>query len=519
MSTPTDTDFPTSLDDTTSLPNPTAADTTKAVPHAELHTVQNKAIIAIQTKIGTGSSTPTANKVLMGDGTGTSSWSSAVPEASINGLTTDLAAKANTADLAAVATSGSYNDLSDTVATSTDLTKLHDVTASAIELNILDGATLSTAELNYVDGVTSAIQTQLDGKAAALGSDDNYVTDAEKIVIGNTSGTNTGDQTTITGNAGSATKLATARTIAGVSFDGSANISIGIDGLSDVDTSTTAPTDAQVLTWNNTASKWEPADATGGSGSGGANLSASLTSTTVTVASDSGTDAVLASADSSNAGILTSADKVKLDAITGTNTGDQTITLTGDATGSGTGSFATVVGKINGVSLAGLATGILKNTTTTGVPSIAVAADFPTLNQNTTGSAAKLTTARAINGVNFDGTAAISIPGVKWTNVTTTTQTAAINNGYIANNAAQVTITLPSTYAIGTTIRVAGAGAGGWKIAQPTGSNIVWGPSTTTTGTGGSLTSANKYDAVELLAIVANTTWVVVSSQGNITVT
>jgi len=30
--------------------------------------------------------------------------------------------------------------------------------------------------------------------AAALGADDNYVTDAEKTVIGNTSGTNTGDQ-------------------------------------------------------------------------------------------------------------------------------------------------------------------------------------------------------------------------------------------------------------------------------------------------------------------------------------
>ena len=37
-------------------------------------------------------------------------------------------------------------------------------------------------------------------------------------------------------------------------------------------------------------------------------------------------------------------------------------------------------------------------------------ADVPTLNQNTTGSAATLTTARAINGVNFDGSAAITIP-------------------------------------------------------------------------------------------------------------
>lgn len=40
--------------------------------------------------------------------------------------------------------------------------------------------------------------------------------------------------------------------------------------------------------------------------------------------------------------------------------------------------------------LGALGTGILKNTTTTGVLSIAVAADFPTLNQNTTGSAGSL---------------------------------------------------------------------------------------------------------------------------------
>ena len=51
----------------------------------------------------------------------------------------------------------------------------------------------SLTELTYVKGVTSAIQTQLNNKAAALGADDNYVTDAEKVIIGNTSGTNTGD--------------------------------------------------------------------------------------------------------------------------------------------------------------------------------------------------------------------------------------------------------------------------------------------------------------------------------------
>lgn len=40
----------------------------------------------------------------------------------------------------------------------------------------------------------------------------------------NLSGTNTGDQTSVTGNAGTATALQTARTIQGVSFDGTANI-------------------------------------------------------------------------------------------------------------------------------------------------------------------------------------------------------------------------------------------------------------------------------------------------------
>lgn len=43
---------------------------------------------------------------------------------------------------------------------------------------------------------------------------------------GTSSGTNTGDQTSVTGNAGTATALQTARTINGVSFDGTANITV-----------------------------------------------------------------------------------------------------------------------------------------------------------------------------------------------------------------------------------------------------------------------------------------------------
>lgn len=58
------------------------------------------------------------------------------------------------------------------------------------------------------------------------------------------------------------------------------------------------------------------------------------------------------------------------------------------------------------ITLSTSVTGILKGNGT--AISAAVAGDFPTLNQNTTGSAATLTTPRAIYGNNFDGSAALT---------------------------------------------------------------------------------------------------------------
>jgi len=54
-------------------------------------------------------------------------------------------------------------------------------------------------------------------------------------------------------------------------------------------------------------------------------------------------------------------------------TANQSITLSGDVSGSGSTAITVNVAKINGTSLASLATGLLKNTTSTGVPSIATA--------------------------------------------------------------------------------------------------------------------------------------------------
>lgn len=68
------TNFPTSLDDSTSLPNPTATSKTNSPSHSNLHTSENDAIKAVEAKIGTGSSTPTSGRLLRGNGTGTSAW-------------------------------------------------------------------------------------------------------------------------------------------------------------------------------------------------------------------------------------------------------------------------------------------------------------------------------------------------------------------------------------------------------------------------------------------------------------
>lgn len=105
-----------------------------------------------------------------------------------------------------------------------------------------------------------------------------------------------------------------------------------------------------------------------------------------------------------------------------------------------------------------------------------------------------------------------------WTNVATSTQTCSVNGKYITNNGASlVTYTLPTTVAQGSVIQIAGFSSGGWTIAYGTGQSINMGSLSTTT-TSGSLSSTNKNDVVQLLCTVANTTWNVISSVGNLTI-
>ena len=108
--------------------------------------------------------------------------------------------------------------------------------------------------------------------------------------------------------------------------------------------------------------------------------------------------------------------------------------------------------------------------------------------------------------------------GITWTEVTGTTQSASADNGYITNNESLVTVTLPSTCAVGKTIRVVGKGAGLWKIAQNANQIIYFGDQNTTTGTSGYLAAQNRRDCIELICITADTEFQVRSVIGNITV-
>jgi len=104
--------------------------------------------------------------------------------------------------------------------------------------------------------------------------------------------------------------------------------------------------------------------------------------------------------------VFTATEQTRLSTTSGTNTGDNAtntqysgLVTNATHTGDATGATALTVVRINGTQLSTLATGILKNTTTTGVPSIAVAADFPVLNQSTTGNASTATLATSSNAL------------------------------------------------------------------------------------------------------------------------
>lgn len=129
---------------------------------------------------------------------------------------------------------------------------------------------------------------------------------------------------------------------------------------------------------------------------------------------------------------------------------------------------------------------------------------------------ANITVTNAANSITIASTGGGS--SFTWSEVTGTSQSMAVANGYILNNAGLVTATLPLTAAVGDIIEIVGKGAGGWLLAQNASQLIHFSSATTTTGVGGSLASTNQYDCVKIICTVTDTTWTVSSSIGNLTV-
>lgn len=156
-----------------------------------------------------------------------------------------------------------------------------DVAAPAVSLNAADEVTMSAPALTmagllaingigfmehthfYPDGTTGGVSGGGGGGGSSTGGGGDVVGPSGAVnnhvaffdgVTGKLlkdsgltlSGTNTGDQSTITGNAGTATKLAAARNLDGVAFDGSADVAI-IAPATHAATSKATPVDADEL--------------------------------------------------------------------------------------------------------------------------------------------------------------------------------------------------------------------------------------------------------------------------------
>jgi|GEM_PF-3991625 len=300
----------------------------------------------------------------------------------------------------------------------------------------------------------------------------------------NLSGTNTGDQTNVsgssgscTGNAATATKLAATKNINGVAFDGSADITIptGTLPVTSINTSTSAAVNnAYVIT--------------GGT-------------TVVTL------PAVCAVGDK----------VIVINQANANPTAAKVVPASGDTIARVTYGFANVdsTGYIGLMRYASIElTCIVANsewTITGGGSSYSVK---PT-------STSSIETSDITRGIGYNAVKPLILA------VDTTLDSSNTSSSGItvikANKETLLVLTLSESGSeAGQIIKVVGVGAGGWKIAQPAADcQIFFGSKATTPGTGGYLQSTEAHNCIELYCNACNgisSQWTVISSVGNITI-
>jgi hypothetical protein len=135
-----------------------------------------------------------------------------------------------------------------------------------------------------------------------------------------------------------------------------------------------------------------------------------------------------------------------------------------------------------------------------------------------------LTAGTGISITNNDGTGgnptiSAASGAFSWNDVTTSTQTIAVGNGYVTDRGAGVAYTLPATAVFGDEFAISGK-LGLWTIAQAAGQQINFGQASTTAGVTGSLAATNLGDSIQVLCTTAgaSTIWRVLNAVGNITI-
>ncbi len=321
----------------------------------------------------------------------------------------------------------------------------------------------------------------------------------------------------LTGNASTATKLQTARTIGGVSFDGSANIDLpGVNKAGNQSTTGNAAT----------ATKLQTARTIGGvsfDGSANIDLPGVNTAGNQSTTGNAATATKLQTArtingvkfdGSANISIPTIASRGRVTALTDTTQGASTGLQMYEAYNN---SYPTAYGNVlhmKGASAAGEGELLIGWSGTSGAHApvfirsrrdhtdaawsawaqVYTSRDSipgvnATGNQNTTGNAAtatKLQTARTIGGVSFDGTANINLPGVNVAgnqntsgNAATATklQTARTINGVLFDGSKNIELTPRSIGTINSTTMSFSGGTGWFKLAtvtMPQSSSVVY---------------------------------------------
>ena len=138
------------------------------------------------------------------------------------------------------------NNLASTTAVSSDYMIIQDVTDNSTKKALIS----DIVDLGDITEVVAG--SNLNGG----GTSGSVTLNLDTTITGLTSVTSTDFVGDLTGNADTATTLATSRNIAGQAFNGSADVTIYAGNLADI--STSGVTNGQVLVYNSTASQFEP---------------------------------------------------------------------------------------------------------------------------------------------------------------------------------------------------------------------------------------------------------------------